>query len=339
MRSSDGLALIIRSKSGLWNHTVSWIRGFAPLLALLCTATIALADGLSSPADPGLSGFSAARLIRIGGWLQAKADALTPSDPVIPGAVVAIARQGRLAYLQAVGFQDRAKTIPMHTDSIFWIASMTKPVTSVAAMILVDEGKLELDAPVAVYLPELGAMNVARAEDKGGYALEPPHRAMTVRDLLRHTSGLVYPGMDFADPGPASEAIHALYNSKPIFESDSTLADFVVGLAGYPLAHQPGEVWEYSWGADVLARVVEVASGEYFDEFLQTRIFGPLKMVDTGFFVPADKLDRLVDAPVERRSPQFDISKPRKLMSGGGGLSSTAPDYLRFCQMPMHGGE
>jgi CubicO group peptidase (beta-lactamase class C family) len=318
---------------------VSWIRGFAPLLALLCTATIALADGLSSPADPGLSGFSAARLLRIEGWLQAKADALTPSDPVIPGAVVAIARQGRLAYLQAVGFQDRAKTLPMRANSIFWIASMTKPVTSVAAMILVDEGKLELDAPVARYLPELGAMQVARPQEGGSFTLEPPHRAMTVRDLLRHTSGLIYPGMDFADPGPASEAIHALYNSKPIFESDSTLADFVAGLAGYPLAHQPGEVWEYSWGFDVLARVVEVASGERFDEFLQTRIFDPLKMVDTGFFVPADKLDRLVDPPGDRRSPRFDISKPRKLLSGGGGLASTAPDYLRFCQMLLNGGE
>jgi CubicO group peptidase (beta-lactamase class C family) len=302
-------------------------------------ATVALADELSGPADPRLSGFSAARLMRIGAWLQAKADALKPTDPVIPGAVVAIGRQGRLAYLQAVGFQDRAKTIPMRANSIFWIASMTKPVTSVAVMILVDEGKLELDAPVARYLPEVGAMQVARPDEKGGYALEAPHRAMTVRDLLRHTSGLIYPGMDFADPGPASEAIHALYNSKPIFESDSTLADFVAGVAAYPLAHQPGEVWEYSWGADVLARVVEVASGERFDEFLQTRIFGPLKMVDTGFFVPADKLDRLVDQPGDRRSPRFDISRSRKLLSGGGGLASTALDYLRFCQMLLNSGE
>src|SRR6202142_595848 len=181
------------------DQAMRWIRGFAPLVALLCMATIALADGLSGPADPGLSGFSAARLMRIEAWLQAKADALKPTDPVIPGAVVAIAREGRLAYLQAVGFQDRAKTIPMRTDSIFWIASMTKPVTSVAAMILVDEGKLELDAPVARYLPEVGAMQVARPGEKGGYELEPSHRAMTVRDLLRHTSGLIYPGMDFAD--------------------------------------------------------------------------------------------------------------------------------------------
>jgi CubicO group peptidase (beta-lactamase class C family) len=315
-----------------------WIRRFAPLLAMLCLATIAHADGLSGPADPGFAGFSAARLPRIGAWLQSKVDMLKSTDPVIPGAVVAIARQGRLAYLQAVGFQDRAKTIPMRTNSIFWIASMTKPITSVAAMILVDEGKLELDSPVARYLPELGAMQVARAEEKGGNELEAPHRAMTVRDLLRHTAGLIYPGMDFADAGPASEEIHALYNSKRIFRSDGTLADFVGGLATFPLAHQPGEVWEYSWGADVLARVVEVASGEPFDEFLRTRIFDPLKMVDTGFFVPADKLDRLVDAP-EPRDPRFDISKPRKLFSGGGGLASTAMDYLRFCQMLLNGGE
>jgi CubicO group peptidase (beta-lactamase class C family) len=314
------------------------IRGLAPLLAMLCVATIAHADGLSGPADPELAGFSAARLPRIGAWLQSKADMLKPTDPVIPGAVVAIVRQGRLAYLQAVGFQDRAKTIPMRTNSIFWIASMTKPVTSVAAMILVEEGKLELDAPVATYLPEFSTAKVARAEEKGGYALEPPHRAMTVRDLLRHTSGLIYPEMDFADPGPASEAIHALYNSKPIFESDSTLADFVAGLATFPLAHEPGEVWEYSWGVDVLARVVEVASGKPFDKFLQTRIFDPLKMVDTGFFVPPGKLNRLVDAP-GGRMPRFDISKPRKLLSGGGGLASTAPDYLRFCQMLLNGGE
>ena len=276
--------------------------------------------------------------MRIGAWLEARANALMPSDPAIPGAVVAIARQGTLAYLQAVGFQDRAKTIPMRANSIFWIASMTKPVTGVAAMILVDEGKLKLDAPVASYLPGIGAMQVARPEEGGGFVLEPPQRAMTVRDLLRHTSGLIYPGMDFADPGPASEVIHALYNSKQIFRGDGTLADFVAGLATYPLAHQPGEVWEYSWGFDVLARVVEVASGLPFDKFLQTRIFDPLRMVDTGFFVPAEKLDRLVDPPGQR-DPRFDISKPRKLLSGGGGLASTAPDYLRFCQMLLNGGE
>ncbi len=150
-----------------------------------------------------------------------------------------------------------------------------------------------------------------RAEEKGGYALEPPHRAMTVRDLLRHTSGLVYPEMDFADPGPASEAIHALYNSKPIFESDSTLADFVAGLAAFPLAHQPGEVWEYSWGVDVLARVVEVASGEPFDEFLQTRIFDPLKMVDTGFFVPRCQA-RSAGRCARRREVRGSISRGRE---------------------------
>ena len=154
---------------------------------------------------------------------------------------------------------------------------------------------------------------------------------MTIRDLLRHTSGLVYP------PQFNDTAINRLYN-KAVFERDKTLADFVASLADLPLAHQPGEVWEYSWGVDVLARVVEVASGLPFDRFLQDRIFGPLRMVDTGFYVPEAKLARLVDAP-EPRDPQFDVTRPRKLLSGGGGLVSTAADYLRFCQMLLNGGE
>jgi CubicO group peptidase (beta-lactamase class C family) len=115
---------------------------------------------------------------------------------------------------------------------------------------------------------------------------------------------------------------------KAAFGADDTLADFVASLAALPLAHQPGEVWEYSWGVDVLARVVEVASGEPFDQFLQSRVFGPLHMVDTGFYVPEDKLFRLVDPPIAERYRQFDIARPRKLLSGGGGLASTAPDYL-----------
>ena len=154
---------------------------------------------------------------------------------------------------------------------------------------------------------------------------------MTIRDLLRHTSGLVYP------PQFTNSAINRLYY-KAVFDRDSTLADFVASLAHLPLAHQPGEVWEYSWGVDVLARVVEVASGQPFDRFLEHHIFCPLHMVDTGFYVPEAKLGRLVEAP-EQRNPQFDVTRPRKLLSGGGGLVSTAPDYLRFCQMLLNGGE
>jgi beta-lactamase family protein len=161
----------------------------------LCLLGSAFADELTTPGDAKNLGFSAARLARIAPWYQARFDAVPPSDSLLPGAVVAIAKGGKLAYLQAIGFQDRAKTIPMKTNSIFWIASMSKPVTSVAAMILVDEGKLDLDAPVARYLPELGEMRVAvekmdTATGQKQYEIgltEPPKRPMTVRDLLRHT--------------------------------------------------------------------------------------------------------------------------------------------------------
>ena len=312
-------------------------------MRLICAAlfafrlSMALADDLSVVSDPESLGFSAARLARIAAWHQSRADAAEQSDPVVPGAVVAIARNGKLAYLQAIGFQNRVKTIPMRPDSIFWIASMTKPVTSVATMILVDEGKLDLDAPVAKYLPELAdmAVGVERADPTTGemaIALEPANRPMIVRDLMRHTSGLVYP------PQFVHARINKLYE-KAAFGADNTLAEFVASLASLPLAHQPGEVWEYSWGVDVLARVVEVASGKPFDQFLQDRIFAPLHMVDTGFYVPDDKLSRLVAAPAGRRDAPFDVTRERKLLSGGGGLVSTALDYLRFCQMLLNGGE
>jgi CubicO group peptidase (beta-lactamase class C family) len=329
----------------------------AAVLAL-CLSGVAIADDLTAAAKPEDLGFSDARLARIAPWYQARFDSFSPSDGLVPGAVVAIAKDGKLAYLQAIGFQDRAKTIPMKTNSIFWIASMSKPVTSVAAMILVDEGKLDLDAPVARYLPELQDMRVAfekkdPATGQTEYGLglpERPKRPMTVRDLLRHTSGLIYPEMDFAYPerGPADATadfgirmIHLLYRwiDATAYRRDTTLADFVSALARVPLAHQPGEVHEYGLSADVLGRVVEVASGEPLDQFLQSRIFAPLHMVDTGFNVPQAKLGRLVDSPMPERPRIWDFTKPARLFSGGGGLVSTAPDYLRFCQMLLNGGE
>jgi CubicO group peptidase (beta-lactamase class C family) len=324
----------------------------------LCLSAAAFADEPTASGDAKSLGFSAARLARIAPWYQGRFDSFSPSEGLVPGAVVAIARGGELAYLQAIGFQDRARTIPMKTNSIFWIASMSKPVTSVAAMILVDEGKLDLDAPVARYLPELGRMRVAvektdTATGQTEYGLglpERPKRPMIVRDLLRHTSGLIYPELDFAYPerGLADatadsgiRAIHRLYGwaDATAYRRDTTPADFVSVLARLPLAHQPGEVWEYGLSADVLGRVIEVASGEPFDQFLQSRIFTPLHMVDTGFHVPEEKLGRLVDSPMPERSRIWDVTKPAKLFSGGGGLVSTAPDYLRFCQMLLNDGE
>src|SRR3954468_957495 len=168
----------------------------------LCLSGSAFADELTTLGDAKAAGFSAARLARIVPWYQARFDSYPPSEGLVPGAVVAIAKDGKLAFLQAIGFQDRARTVPMKTNSIFWIAWMSKPVTSVAAMILVDEGKLDLDAPVGKYLPELADMQVGfrRTDPATGrteYGLDRAKRAMTVRDLLRHTSGLIYPEMDF----------------------------------------------------------------------------------------------------------------------------------------------
>jgi CubicO group peptidase (beta-lactamase class C family) len=329
----------------------------AAVLAL-CLSGVAIADDLTTAANPEDLGFSAARLARIAPWYQARFDSFSPSDGLVPGAVVAIAKGGKLAYLQAIGFQDRAKTIPMKTNSIFWIASMSKPVTSVAAMILVDDGKLDLDAPVARYLPELQEMRVAfqktdpaTGQTEYGLGLPTrPKRPMTVRDLLRHTSGLIYADMDFAYPergladasaGFGIRMIHLLYRwtDATAWRRDKTLADFVSSVAGLPLAHQPGEVHEYGWSVEALSRVVELASGQSFDQFLQSRIFAPLHMVDTGFYVLETKLDRLVDSPMPQRPRIWDVTKPPKLFSGDGGLVSTAPDYLRFCQMLLNGGE
>jgi CubicO group peptidase (beta-lactamase class C family) len=292
-----------------------------------------LSKSLEMLADPRSVGFSGDRLALIAPWYQARVDA---GDLV--GAVVAIARQGRLALLEAVGFQDRARQVPLRPDAIFWIASMTKPITSVAAMNLTEGGELDLDAPVYRYLPELKDMQVAakeidRATGEVRLVLVPQRRPMTVRDLLRHTSGLVYP------PQYTDSPVNRLYGEKAVFARDQTLADFVTSLAPLPLAHQPGEVWEYSWGVDVLARVIEVVADEPFDKVLHDRIFAPLQMIDTGFYVPEAKLARLVDPPPGGRHELWDVTKPPRLFSGGGGLVSTATDYLRFAQMLAGSGE
>jgi CubicO group peptidase (beta-lactamase class C family) len=294
---------------------------FAELMAsatfLLLSSASGFAQSLTSP-DPVGAGFVPARLERIAPWYQAQID---KGAGGLTGAVIAIAQDGKLAYLQAIGTQDRARQVPMKADSIFWIASMTKPVTSVAAMMLVEEGKLDLNAPVVTYLPELKDRTV------GG---QPARRQPQVVDLLRHTAGLTYPE-EGNTPG------HRRFD-RIVFRRNLTLADLVSSLSSIPLLHQPGEVWEYSLGVDVLARIVEVVSGQPFDQFLETRLFKPLGMVDTGFVVPPEKLSRLVDPIPGGRPPLWDVSKPTSLFSGGGGLASTAPDYLRFCGMLLNGG-
>ena len=331
----EDLMLTLMSRNipkSLWGHS-------APLLIVLATVLAiwrAFAFDTAPVSDPEALGFSSSRLARIAAWQLAQVEA-----GAFSGAVAAIARNGKVAYLRAVGFRDHAKTIPLQPDAIFWIASMTKPVTSVAAMMLVEEGKLDLAAPVHHYLPELRdvMVGVERTDPASGetkLALEPQKHPMTVEDLLRHTSGLVYEG--------GNTTVHKLYRESGLYDRglarDGTLKDFVSRLARLPLAHQPGEVWEYGHGVDVLGRVIEVASGQPLDQFLDSRLFRPLGMVDTGFWVPPEKLARLIAPPVGARiRPDRDVTKPTTLFSGGGGLVSTAADYLRFCQMLLNGGE
>lgn len=311
------------------------------ILALAAFATAAHAATTEPVSGPEALGFSSSRLARIAAWQQSQVDA-----GAFSGAVAAIARNGKVAYLHAVGFRDRAKTARLQPDAIFWIASMTKPVTSVAAMMLVEEGKLDLAAPVQQYLPELKGMMVGvettdPVSGQSSLTLEPQKRPMTVEDLLRHTAGL-----DYGIAGTKVDQLYfkSLHGSAGVFRRDNTLADFVSALARLPLVHQPGEVWDYSLADDVLARVIEVASGQPFDQFLETRLFKPLNMVDTGFVVPDAKLSRLVDPPASGwggppDSVMADVTKPTRLFSGGGGLVSTVADYLRFGQMLLNGGE
>jgi CubicO group peptidase (beta-lactamase class C family) len=310
-------------------------------LATFSLATAARAYDVTPASNPETLGFSPSRLARIASWQQTQVDA-----GVFSGAVAAIARNGKVAYLQAVGFRDRAKTIPLQSDAIFWIASMTKPVTSVAAMMLVEEGKLDLAAPVSQYLPEFKGTTVAvetrdAATGKTDITYEPQKRPMIVEDLLRHTAGLIH-GVGNARVDQLY--VKHLYDKAGVFHRERTLAEVVSELARLPLAHQPGEVWDYGHSVDVLGRVIEVVSGQPLDQFLEARLFKPLGMIDTGFYVPEAKLSRLVDPPADNwvgppDSVLGDVTKPTKLFSGGGGLVSTAADYLRFCQMLLNGGE
>jgi CubicO group peptidase (beta-lactamase class C family) len=304
---------------------------------MLCLSTAARAFDITPVSDPEALGFSSSRLERIAAWQQSQVDAGGFS-----GAVAAIARNGKVAYLRAVGFRDHAKTVPLRSDAIFWIASASKPITSVAAMMLVEDGKLDLAAPVGQYIPDLKdvMVGVETRDPVSGeikLALEPQKRPMIVEDLLRHTSGFVY-----EDQGDA--AVHKLYRESELwqrgFRRDGTLQEFASRLARLPLAHQPGEVWEYGHSVDVLGRLIEVASGQPLDQFLDSRLFKPLGIVDTAFWVPPEKVDRLLDPPVGVQiDPDRAFTKPTTLFAGGAWLMSTVPDYLRFCQMVLNGGE
>ena len=289
------------------------------LLAGVLVCAAALAQPLPMANRPEDVGFSSRRLETARGVLEADVDAKR-----LPGAVLLIARNGKIVSWDAVGYQDRASETSMKKDSIFRVASMSKPITTVAAMILAEENKLDVGAPVAQYLPEFKDVRV-------GPEGAPPKRPMTVQDLMRHTSGLTY-GL-FGD-----SAVDQMYRKANIFTSKS-LAEMVKIIASLPLLHQPGEFWEYSVSTDVLGRVVEVASGMDLDIFVRERVTGPLKMNDTGFWVKPTAVSRLA-RPDGPPNADFEGAKQKpNVFSGGGGMLSTAGDYARFCQMLLNGGE
>jgi CubicO group peptidase (beta-lactamase class C family) len=277
------------------------------------------AQPLPMASRPEDVGFSSKRLETTREVLKADVDAKR-----LPGAVLLMARNGKIAFYDVVGYQDRATQTLMKKDSIFRIASMSKPITTVAAMILAEENKLDVGAPVAQYLPEFKDVKV-------GPEGASPKRPMTIQDLMRHTSGLTY-GLFGNSP------IDQMYRKANIFSAKS-LDEMVKLIAGMPLLHQPGEFWEYSVSTDVLGRVVEVVSGMDLDSFVRERITGPLKMNDTGFWVKPEAASRLAKPDGQVNAPFENATQKPNIFSGGGGMLSTAGDYARFCQMLLNGGE
>jgi CubicO group peptidase (beta-lactamase class C family) len=287
--------------------------------------------------EPEAVGVSSVRLARIIPALNAQIEA-----GQLPGAVIAIARHGRLIFHEAVGRLRPDSPTPMPRDALFAIASMTKPITGVAGLILWEEGSLGLADPVERFLPQLGNRRVAVLSERvrGGHGpidTVPAQRSITMLDVMRHTSGLTYGGR-------GTTAVHALYPASSNAAGASLdTHGFLDQLAGTPLLYQPGTVWEYGLSIDIVGLVVEALSGQSLGAFLERRLFGPLGMVDTTFQVPSDKVARLA-RPLPRDpdtgAPQTvpDRAQALRFECGGGGLASTALDYLRFAQMLLGGG-
>lgn len=297
-----------------------------------CLSSHALAIESVAPRDVGIS---ESRAEKFRNELQRRVDA-----GELPGAVFMAVRNGKIAVHQAVGFQDKAARTPMKPDSIFEIASMTKPIVSTAILMLSEQGKLLISDPLSKHLPEFANMKVLveknAADEKSEFVLEPVRREITIQDLLRHTSGLTYGLFD-------KSRVDSMYKDANLLSEDQTLAQQVSKLAAMPLKHQPGTVWDYSLSVDVLARVVEVITGKTLDIALNEMIFVPLKMNDTGFWIPSTKLNRLAKSQINPKTGKPIIGGPAnslpKLLEGGGGLISTASDYARFSQMMLNLGE
>jgi len=310
-------------------------RGIALAATLFLTASGAFAEGPVT-AKPEETGFSSTGLARIDAYLKNEI-----AENKIPGAIMMIQRNGKTAYFNSFGVRDPSTKEPMTPDTIFRIYSMSKPITTVAAMMLVEEGKLALDEPLSKYIPAFADVKVG-VEKKGedgvvGLDLVPAKRPITIQDLMRHTSGLTY---GFFGEG----AVKKLYVGANLGEGDPDNAVFAERLAKLPLAYQPGTTWDYSHSVDVLGRVIEVISGKSLYEFEKERILDPLGMKDTGFYVTASDKKTLVAEPfpndrkIGNDATMGDPRVQQKWESGGGGMVSTIGDYACFAAMILNGG-
>ncbi len=294
------------------------------VLSLILTTNFALAD------------IERSRLDAVAADIQARIDANKLS-----GAVVMIAQDGEIQMTKSLGYQNVEDQVPMSDDTIFRIFSMTKPITGTALMMLYDEGKFTLDDAVEKHLPELAGMEVFISQnDDGSWVTEPADQPMTVRELMSHTGGLLY-----TPPLSQGPIANAYFQAGIMNLPNYTLAESIPALGNIPLDYQPGTQWVYSISVDVQGYLVEKLSGKTFDVFLQERLFDPLSMVDTGFYVKSDNASRLSRQynPSQNgtltRTDNGSFLNPPKFLSGGAGLTSTAADYMKFAQMHLNGGE
>ena len=298
------------------------------VLLLLLVPGAAWSQGLPT-ATPEEVGLSSQKLARVTEAVKGEI-----AKGRYPGAVALVARRGKVAYFQALGQRDPQTGAPMTKDAIFRLYSMTKPFTSVAIMMLVEDGRILLNDPVSRHIPKLKDLQVSvpRLDTQTGkvtYALVPAEREMTIQDLLRHTSGLVY-GQNTSHAG-----VKEAYAKAGVDWNGVTAAEQIERIAGVPLAHQPGSAWEYSLSTDVLGRVVEAVSGMTVGQFFQERIFTPLRMTDTAFLVPNGKVTRLAqpfakDPVTGVEVALLDVTQPQKNDAGGAGSAGTTMDYARF---------
>lgn len=311
----------------------SWAQGPLPAIAAGTRAAGKAVRDLA-PATAESVGMSTERLRRLDAAMKHLVD-----DKQVAGLVTLVTRHGKVVNFNAVGQLDTTKADALQKDSIFRIYSMSKPVTGVAMMMLYEEGKWHLDDPVARYIPELARLKVyAGRNDDGTPKLEDAKRSMTMRELMTHTAGLGY-------VLNANNPVDKMIIEQNVLNANAPLQNMINGLGKIPLLAQPGTRWSYSIAVDVQGYLVEKFSGMPFGDFARTRIFEPLGMKDTGFFVPKEKLARL--AQVHKGSGatlSVDANRPDAAVvplgpSGGGGLYSTASDYARFCEMLLQGGQ